>query len=94
MNYVRNEHSDPESALMLTLILFFGLTREDLIHAQISMPIETSLKLILRRKTKAVGQENYNREQMLELPNAPVWLSQPQKRYSEVWQQRYAEIPK
>ncbi len=93
-HYVKDKNSDPESALILTLILFFGLTREDIIHAQISMPIETSLRLILRRKNRTVGQKNYNREQMLQLPNAPSWLSQLQKRYLEVWQQRYSEIQK
>lgn len=94
MNYVKDTNADPESALILTLILFFGLTREDIIHAQIFMAAETPLALILRRKNRTVGQKNYSREQMLQLPNAPAWLSHLQKRYLEVWRRRYGEIQK
>jgi len=94
MNYVKDGNADPESALILTLILFFGLTREDIIHAQISMVAEIPFTLILRRKNRTIGQRNYSREQMFQLPTAPSWLSNLQKRYLEVWQQRYSKIQK
>jgi integrase len=53
--YVRRRESDPEGAFLLALILFFGLTTDDLIHARIGTG-NTTLQLILHRRPRSCGR--------------------------------------
>jgi len=89
--YVRNPASNPEYALLITLILFFGLTAEDLSFAQLG-PGPDRLSLILRRKPRTHGRRFYHRTQCLELPESPAWLARLQKHFLADWRLRYAQV--
>jgi len=81
--FIQNPATNPESAILLSVILFFGFTTEDVIHAQISF--HDSLHLTLRRQRRTRGRRFYNREQLLKLPTEPRWFFDLQKRFYEQW---------
>lgn len=80
-SFIQNPATDPESAILLSVILFFGFTTEDVIHAQISF--HDSLHIILRRQRRTRGRRLYNREQILKLPTEPKWFFDLQKKFHE-----------
>ena len=54
--YIKNPKSNPEDAMLICLILFFGFTVEDLVFAQITN-LHDSLGIILRRKPLSFGKK-------------------------------------
>lgn len=82
--FVKNSKSPPEAALLICLILFFGLTTEDLAFATLD-PSKESLSIILRRKQRTKGRRYYNRLQRLQLPAQPEWFNQLQHRFYQTW---------
>ena len=91
--FIKNPQSDPESAFLLSLLLFFGLKSEDLTYAKIALQ-KDQLVLNLRRKTLTKGRMYYNREESLRLPSKPPWFFKLQKRFYEKWLQHYQKIKK
>lgn len=91
--YIKNPKSHPESALLLSLVLFFGLRLEDLTLASLSFEGQ-QMKLVLKRKTLTKGRRYYNRHQILDLPTKPVWFLQLQKRFYANWQAHYRRVRK
>ena len=91
-NFIRNKKSDPEAALIITLILFFGLTKEDLIHSCISIDPDGGFSILIRQKTRTYRQRNRNREKQLKLPKTPAWLLNLQTRYLETWQKQFSNL--
>ena len=91
--YVKNPHSNPEYALLICLVLFFGLTTEDLAFAQIQeLKLEKPMTLVLRRKPRTRGRRYYHRTQTLSIPCEPFWLARLQKNFLTQWQAQYSQV--
>jgi hypothetical protein len=81
--FVKSENSNPEWAILIVLILFYGLTPIQLTQAQCLY--QNSLKIILRRKPITRGRRFYNREQTLSLPQSPPWFLRLQEKFFDQW---------
>lgn len=92
ITFVKAENSDPEWALIITLILFYGLTPIQLTQAQCLY--DENLKIFLRRKPITKGRRFYNREQTLSLPQSPPWFLRLQKNFFVQWSTRFEKTKK
>jgi site-specific recombinase XerD len=87
--FVSSAHSHPESAMLIVLVLFFGLTTSDLATAQIGCSNQDAqIEIIFRRKSRTRGRRSFHREQVLKFPIKPAWLLELQKRFYRHWQSR------
>jgi hypothetical protein len=93
IDFIKRQDSDPESALILTLVLFYAFRSVDLAHAHVLFQND-SFSIILRRKPTSYGRRFYNREQCLILPQTPSWFLNLQKKFLAEWQERYAKTKK
>lgn len=91
--FIKHPDSDPESALILALVLFFAMTPIELAHAQCSTHND-SLHIILRRKPTSYGKRFYNRKEILKLPEKPQWFVNLQKNFLTGWLERYTKTKK
>lgn len=91
--YIKNPNSDPECAMLISLILIWGLINEDLVHAKLAVNSNT-LSIILRQKRLTKGKRYYNREQVLTLPQKPTWFYDLQKRFYIHWLKKYEKTKK
>lgn len=92
-DFIKNPSVNPEHAILIALVLFFGLTTEDLRFAKLMLQNNT-LSVCLRRKPTTHGHQYYNREQMLRLPMKPDWFVSLQKRFYENWLKHFSKIKK
>jgi hypothetical protein len=90
--YLKSEHSNPEHAFLISLVLFFGLTTQDLMHATVSTQNQSALMITLRRTPRTKGRRYYNREQVLTLPQSPLWFLRLQKRFFKDWCKHHHRI--
>jgi site-specific recombinase XerD len=89
-SFIKSPDSDSESALILALVLFFGLTNAELAHAQIYF--DGSLYVTLRRPRRTRGKKFYHREQVVVLPTSPSWFLNLQHRFYAQWKVLRSEI--
>ncbi len=93
IKFIKNPNSNPEQAMILSLILIWGLRSEDLSHAKLEIK-GRALKVILRRK-KLGTRKYYNRNQELILPcNLNSWFYELQKRFYKNWLDVYKQRKK
>jgi len=85
--FVSSAHSHPESAMLITLVLFFGFTTSDLATAQIGYH-DAQIEAVFRRKARTRGRRSFHREQILRLPTKPAWIHELQNRFYLHWQRR------
>ena len=90
-SFIKNPKSNPDHAFLLSLVLFFGLTIEDLAFATL-IPGNEFLSLSLRRKPLTFGRSHYCRKKTFKLPLTPTWFLDLQKRFYAVWRERYKKI--
>jgi len=90
--FLKNEHSNPEEALLITLVLIMGLTIGDLSHAQLSPENSERITIVLRRKPCTYGRHYYNRPQILHLPTHPPWFVKLQRRFYCNWRVHYSKV--
>lgn len=91
--FIRDPQTNVEHALAVTLILFFGLTNQDLAQATIDLDSDgKNFKIILARRPRSRGRRHYNREQILELPGEPPWFEALIQRFCSHWQACAARI--
>jgi site-specific recombinase XerD len=88
--FIKAPESHSESALLLALILFFGLTNAELAHAQIYF--DESLNITLRRPRRTRGKKLYHRKQILILPTTPDWFVHLQRRFYDQWKKLRSQI--
>lgn len=93
ISFVHNRNSDPEQALMITLVFFWGLRTCDLGHASIIID-DKHLKVKLRRKHLTKGRSRYNREEIIIFPRELKWLNELQTRFLENWITQYNKVKK
>lgn len=91
--YIRNEDSDPEAALFLSLILFWGFRTLELAQAQL-ITEPNGILIKFRRIKISKGKRYYNRPEILKLPTEPAWFLNLQKRFLDNWQTHYAKVKK
>jgi len=91
--FIKNGKSDPEQALLLSLVLYFGLTTENLANATIDIT-DNSLNIHIYRRKRTKGAQFYNREQTLVFPYGPKWLVKLQARFIEKWSEHYHQVKK
>lgn len=91
--YVKSTDSDPEFALILTLVLYWGLSGVELSASTIDIHDEQIWINLYRRELRR-GRSSYNRDQILKLPTQPRWLGLLQKRYIKLWQVRFDHAKK
>jgi len=90
--FVKDKRSDPEQALIIVLILVFGMTKEDLVHAQLSFLQDGRLRILIRKKKKTVGGKGISRGHVLELPMIPQWIFELQLSYAKWWKKRLESV--
>lgn len=83
--FIKADSSEPEGAFLISLILFFGLTTEELIKARLDSS-EDDLKIIFSRPPRTYGRRYYNRDETLALPKTPSWFLALQRRFLASWQ--------
>lgn len=88
MSYVSDVESDAEGALLICLILFYGLTSREMLTAEVYLEDEHFV-IILDQPKRSKGRQYYNRDRILTLPNSPPWLASLQVRFHQVWKKRY-----
>jgi site-specific recombinase XerD len=91
-SYICSQSSPPEEAFYLTLILFFGLRTEDLLKATLELREDKEFRIILHQTPRSYGKHFYNRDQILELPQNPDWLTKLQERFLKKWQMEYSKV--
>ncbi len=89
--FIKSSISDPESALLLCLILYFGFTATDLAMATLDMSCK-QLCITLHRGELSYAHKTYKRDQVLKLPTEPDWILRLQNRYRSFWQERFKKI--
>lgn len=93
ISFIKNKSSQPEEAFILTLILFFGLTTDYLLHATIDFSEDKTI-INLKRRPTTQGRHYYNRDQTFIIPISPDWLKQLSLRFRFYWQKQYSKTTK
>jgi site-specific recombinase XerC len=93
IHFIKNENSPVEEAFIITLILFFGLTTDYLLHATVDFPNNKTI-INLKRRPISYGLHYYNREQTFILPDSPKWLKKLSLKFKDYWQKRYSQTTK
>lgn len=89
--FIKSSASDPESALLLCLILYFGFTATDLAMASVDASGK-SLRITFHRGELSYARKAHKRDQVLKLPTDPDWILRLQTRYKAFWQERFKKI--
>lgn len=89
--FIRSPKSDPELAIILALVFYWGLNCRDLTAATIEFENQ-QIKLILHRQPLSYGNKKYRRDQTQLLPAEPAWLRDLQKRFYKSWEEEFRGI--
>lgn len=90
LQYIKDPGTDPELAMMVSLVIFWAATARQLMHAQIDFS-EEGLKIIFRKELKTY-RTPAKRPQEFMLPQKPEWFLSFQKKFLLVWKERYARL--
>jgi site-specific recombinase XerD len=92
-SFVKRQDSEPEHALILTLTLYWGLSVSDLARASLEIH-GSQMSIVLHREALSPRRQTHYRDQILKLPLCPTWLAELQKRYLQLWRERFEQVPK
>jgi site-specific recombinase XerD len=87
--FLKHKDSDPELALIMALVLYWGFTAKNIAWATLEILEFGQLKIILHRGELSCGNQQHRRKQILLLPTGSKWFLDLQKRYAELWHSRY-----
>ncbi len=91
--YIKSPSANPEYAMLLAMVLFYGLTTNDLKCAQLAEPFEAKIiKIILRRKPRSHGKKHYHRPQIITCPMHPSWFLRLQNEFLNFWRLLYVQV--
>lgn len=90
--FIKKSTSDPEEALTLCLIFYFGFTATDLAMANLDATTNEFRITLHRQSELTYGHKNHRRDKVFTLPTEPAWLLNLQKRYLLSWRERLAKI--
>lgn len=91
--YIKNKETNPERALLLTLVIFFGFSTHQLAESQLVVQ-GNILYIKIKRSKLTKGKKYYNRKELLELPQNPKWFFDLQKRFFTNWSCHYQNLIK
>lgn len=89
--FLKNPQSDPQQALLLSLVLIYGWSRQDLRLATLCTEDQNTLSIIHHRTQRTKGRRLYNRPQKLQLKSSPAWFLNLQRRYYLYWLSIYTK---
>ena len=92
--FIKSKDSDPELALILALVLYWGFTAKNIAWATLDISDSNQLKIILHRESLSYRNKEHRRNQTLTLPISPKWLLDLQVRYAHVWQSKHESVRK
>jgi site-specific recombinase XerC len=92
--FIKSKDSDPELALIMALVLYWGFTARNLAWATLEISELGQLKIILHRGDLSYRNKEHRREQILLLPIGSQWFFDLQKRYARSWQLKYETVRK
>lgn len=90
--FVKNSETDPTDGILISLILYFGFTIEQLCLAQLAPLNGGALRLILASNKKTFSSRLKRSGHHLDLPSNSAWFLGLQKRYALQWQERFTQI--
>jgi site-specific recombinase XerD len=90
--HIKSITTDPETAMILCLIFYFGFTVKDLTQASLEITPQDEMKIILREETLSYRKKKQKRSQIFLLPLRPDWLYSLKCRYLQIWRSRYQKI--
>jgi|GEM_PF-6155981 len=93
VKYIRAPGSDTEGAMILALILYWGLTGPELRCSTIEI-VDGLLQIQLYRPKLSYGRRRHRRKEILKLPDNPSWIRGLQKRFIARWKDRYEQMEK
>jgi site-specific recombinase XerD len=90
-SFIKNPNSDSRHAFLLTLILYWGFTTQELSLAKIGIQND-ELCIYLKQKILTSGKRYYNRNQIIKLPKNPNWFLKLQNKFYKEWRNHYNKI--
>lgn len=93
MKWISSPDSEAEGAFLLSLILFYGFTTQELQKSTLSQK-EDRLIIGFERPPRSYGRHFYNRDEALTLPTTPNWFYDLQRRFYGLWLDRYGKVKK
>jgi site-specific recombinase XerD len=90
-SFIKNPNSDARHAFLLSLILYWGFTSQELAFAKIGIQ-NNEFCIYLRQKALTSGKHYYNREQIIKLPKNPDWFLKLQTSFYKEWRDHYNKI--
>jgi hypothetical protein len=87
-SFVKNPESDAEYAIILALVLYWGLTTVELALSTIDIR-DSQIWINLHRRQLGPGRKSHNRNQVLKLPRTPQWLAKLQRKFLNEWNERF-----
>lgn len=91
--YIKSKKSDPERALILALILYWGISARELRFSTINIH-DGLIHIQLFRGKLSYRNKEHRREEVLKLPRSPKWLKDLQGRFIDQWEQKYGLVKK
>jgi len=91
-HFVKNKKSDPELALIILLVLVFGLTKEDLSRAQLSFLSGGRLRILVCGKPRSAGRTRTVGDRILEMPAEPRWVLDLQRSFMAYWKKQIESV--
>lgn len=89
--FIKSPTSDPESAMILALVFYWGVKCKELRLASVEFE-NHNLTVIFHRGTLSYNNRKYRRNQTLRLPMEPIWLRLLQKRFEKIWQDKFKQV--
>ena len=93
IKYIKNPESSPECAMVLALIIYWGLTGVELRCSTIEIK-NGLIEIQLYREKLSYGNKYYKRKEVLSLPDNPAWIKGLQKRFISQWEIKYQKVEK
>lgn len=89
--FIKSPQSDPESAMILALIFYWGATCKEIAQSNVEFKNQ-NLTITYHRGELSHGNRGYRRNQTLRLPEEPSWLKILKKRFEKEWLKKYQNL--
>ena len=89
--FIKSTKSDPESAVILALVLYWGIKVKELAFASVEFE-DQEIKIIFHHGKLTCRNNRYNRAQVFALPQSPPWFNILQKRFICEWHAKFKNV--
>lgn len=90
-SFIKDPNSEPQAALMLSLILFFAFSLKELMYSTFELK-EDAVEIGVFQPALSYGHRQPTRKNKLLLPKSPLWFVNLQKKYLEVRHHRFSKL--